>query len=245
MGVCLNPILLFFVIHTTLWSVPLMNSQLIFTALASNIHTFLTSSPSPKVPFFPITYQYHILHSSPHTQPIFFPYKVFECCHNIRNQPVSKAIPPASSFRDITMIGTHQHLGEILKDKNIFKNIFFFFQGSIAYRQTQHRQILFYSNFILFSFIRSQDWFPFLLTKTSLYVHLQQVFLFINNLRILSFNKVRFSLCPIQTLKHFRLPKHLPMSPTNNRIILLPISTDKEPIYLQYFIDIFLNIVSQ
>ena len=139
-GVCLNSILLFFVIHTALWSVPWMNSWLIFfalyptVALASNIHTFLTSSPSPKVPLLPITYQYHILHSSPHTQPIFFPYKVFECCHNIRNQPVSKAIPPASSFRDITMIGTHQHLGEILKDKNIFKNFFFFFQGSIAYR---------------------------------------------------------------------------------------------------------------
>ena len=59
--------------------------------------------------------QYHIRHSSPHAQLIFLPYTVFECRHNIRNQPVSTTIPSPSSFRDITTIRKHQHFGEILK----------------------------------------------------------------------------------------------------------------------------------
>ena len=78
-------------------------------------YTLLTPSPSPTVPFFPITYQYHIRQSSPHTQLIFLPYMVLECHHNIWNQTVSTAIPTPSSFRDITTIRKHQHLGEILK----------------------------------------------------------------------------------------------------------------------------------
>ena len=59
--------------------------------------------------------QYHIRHSSLHAQLIFLPYMVFECRHNIRNQPVSTTIPPPSSFCDITTVRKHQHFGEILK----------------------------------------------------------------------------------------------------------------------------------
>ena len=94
-------------------------------------------------------------------------------------------------------------------------------------------------------FIASQDWFSFVLTITRLYVQLQQVFLFINNLRILSFNQVIFSRCAIKILKHFSLQRHLPTSHTNNATILLHIPTGKEPRYLEYLIDIILNIVSQ
>ena len=74
--ICLNPGLQCLVLHTTLWSVRQMNSQPIFTApyptlaLACNTYTLLTSSPFPTVPFFPITYQYHIRHSSPHATHI-------------------------------------------------------------------------------------------------------------------------------------------------------------------------------
>ena len=59
--------------------------------------------------------QYHIRHSSPHTQLIFLPYTVFECRHNIRNQPISTTIPSPSSFCDITTIRKHKHFGEIFK----------------------------------------------------------------------------------------------------------------------------------
>ena len=117
--VCSNPSLLYFVIHTTLRFRLLdellanIHSPCSTLALASNIHTLLTSSPSHKDLFFPIIYQYHIRHSLPYTQHILFPYIVFECRHNIRNQPVSTAILSPSSFRDITTIGTFQHLGEV------------------------------------------------------------------------------------------------------------------------------------
>ena len=97
--VCFKPSVYFTITHTTLWFLPLMNSRSIFTspcptlALASNIYTLLTSSPSPQVPFFSIMHHYHILHNSPHTHAISIPYIVFECRHNIRNQPVSTATP--------------------------------------------------------------------------------------------------------------------------------------------------------
>ena len=74
---CLNPNLFCFIIHTTLWSVPLVNSLPIFTppyptiALASNIYTILASSPSPEIPFFPTTYQYQIL-TADHTLNLYF-----------------------------------------------------------------------------------------------------------------------------------------------------------------------------
>ena len=104
----------FSITHNTLWYLPLMNSRSIFTppcptlALASNIYTLLTSSPSPQVPFFSVSYHYHIRHNSPHMHTIFFPYIIFE--------PVSTAIPSPYSFRNIITIQTHQHFGKILKD---------------------------------------------------------------------------------------------------------------------------------
>ena len=121
MEVCLNPGLFCLVLNTTLRSVRQKNSKPLFTAPyptlapAINTYTLVTSSPSPTVPFFPITYQYHIRHSSPHMQLIFLPYMAFECRHNIQNQTASTAIPSPSSIRDISAIGKHQHLGEILK----------------------------------------------------------------------------------------------------------------------------------
>ena len=57
---------------------PLKNSCWIFTppcstlALASNIYTLFTSSSSPQVLFFSITYHYHLRHNSPHMHAIFF-----------------------------------------------------------------------------------------------------------------------------------------------------------------------------
>ena len=156
---------------------------------------------------------------------------VFKCCHNIRNQPVSTAGPSPSSFHDITTIGTHHHLGEILKD--VFSYVF---SRQYCIWIKQHRQILFFP---------LPDWFLFVLTRTSLYIQLQQVFLFIINLRILSFSQVRFSLCPIQILKHFSLPQHLPTPTTNNITILLPIPTGKEPAYLECLIGSILNILFQ
>ena len=59
--------------------------------------------------------QYNIRHSSPHMQLIFLPYTVFQCRHNIRNQPVSTKIQSPSSFCNITTIRKHQHFAEILK----------------------------------------------------------------------------------------------------------------------------------
>ena len=46
---------------------------------------------------------------------MFLPYNIFQCRHNIRNQPVSTAIPSPGSFCDITTTRAHQRLGEILK----------------------------------------------------------------------------------------------------------------------------------
>ena len=70
--------------------------------------------PTPTVPFFPIAYQYHIRHSSPHTQLILLPYMVFECRHNIRNKPLSTAIPSPSSLRDITTLRKYHYLGDTI-----------------------------------------------------------------------------------------------------------------------------------
>ena len=126
----------FSITRITLWSLPLMNSRSIFTppcptlALASNIYTLPKSSPSPQIPFFSISYHYHIRHNSPHMHTIFFPYIIFE--------PVSTAIPSPYSFRDITTIQTHQHFGKILKD------IFFNFSSRQYGTPTNkaHRQTL-------------------------------------------------------------------------------------------------------
>ena len=79
--VCFNPSVYFSITHTTLWSLPLMNSRSVFTptrptlALASNIYILPTSSPSlspPPILLFSIKYLYHIRQNSPHTYAIFF-----------------------------------------------------------------------------------------------------------------------------------------------------------------------------
>ena len=105
-----------------------------------------------------------------------------------------------------------------------------FFQDSMAY--TQHRQILFY---LLLA------WFLLVHLRTSLYIQWQQIFLFIINLRILSFSQVRFSLRPIQFLKHLGLPQPLPTPPTNSTTSLLSNFTGKESASLEYLIDITFN----
>ena len=143
---CLNPSIYFSITHTTLWSFPFMNSRPIFTsryptiALASKTYTLLTSSLPPSFYFV----QSHIIITyvtTHHTHPIFFPYMVFECRHNIWNQLVSTAIPSPNSFRDITTTGTHQNLRKILKC--IF--FWFFSRQYGTYIDTVHTQILFYS----------------------------------------------------------------------------------------------------
>ena len=113
----------------------LMDSRLTSTppcptpALASNIYNLFTSNPSSQVPFsfnhVPLSLTSQL---TTHARYISLPCMVFECRHNIRNQPVSTTIPSPSSFRDITTIRKHQHLGEILKD--VFSYVF---QDSIAY----------------------------------------------------------------------------------------------------------------
>ena len=119
--------------HNTLRSVYQIKFQPIFTApypslaLASIPIPSSNLVPPPLFHFFQ-SYQYHIRHSSPHAQIIFLPYMVFECRHNIRNQPVSTTTPSPSSFRDITTTRKHLHFGEILK--YVFSYVF---QDSLAY----------------------------------------------------------------------------------------------------------------
>ena len=110
------------VLHNTLWPIHRINHQinLIFTAPYGSLAPASKPIPPciwslPHGSTFSNHIQYHIRHSSPHAQLIFLPYTVFECRHNIRNQPVSTTIPSPSSFRDITTIRKHQHFGEILK----------------------------------------------------------------------------------------------------------------------------------
>ena len=230
--VCLNPGLFCFVLHTTLWSVCQMNSQLIFAApyptlaLAFNTYTLLTSSPSPTVPFFPITYQQRIRHSSPLTQLMFVPYLVFESCHNIRNQPVSTAIPSPSSFRDITTIGKHQHLGEILKD------VFF-----LCFLRQYCIQINTAKALPALVFIRTHKNQFICTVTTSFSVHYCP-------------KNFEFQSGQIQVLSH-TIPKALypPTTyahPNHQKYDLLhPISTGQEATYLEYLIGSILNIVSQ
>ena len=218
--VCFNTSVYFSITHTTLWSLPLMNSRSIFTspcptlALASNIYILLTSSPSHQVPLFSITYHYHIRHNSPHTHAVFFPYIVFECRHNIRNQLVSTAIPSLNSFRDITTTETHQHFGKILTD------IFFDFSSRQYGTPTNkaHRQTL--------------------LTLIFIFTHINKFFLFINNPIILSFSQILFSLHPIQDPKHLGFPQQLPTPPTSNATIFLPTFTGKDPASPLYLISL-------
>ena len=84
----------------------------------------------------------HMSQLTTHASYSFFSCMAFECRHNIRNQRVSTAIPSPSSFRDITTLGTHQHLGEILK--GVFFVFFFKTVWHVDRHSTQYRQILFY-----------------------------------------------------------------------------------------------------
>ena len=109
-------------LRNTLWPIHQINHQINFIFPAPYASLTRTSKPIP-----PCTWsllhgftffnhiQHHIRQCSPHAQLIFLPYTVFECRHNIRNQPVSTTIPSPSSFRDITTIRKHQHFREILK----------------------------------------------------------------------------------------------------------------------------------
>ena len=85
-------------------------------ALASNIYNLFVSNPFPQVPFsfnhVPLSLTSQL---TTHARYISLPYMVFECRHNIRNQPVSTTIPSPSSFRHITTIRKHRHFGENLK----------------------------------------------------------------------------------------------------------------------------------
>ena len=127
--------------HTVLWSLLLRNSRPIFTppcltlALASNIYTLFTSSPSPQAPFFfqsRTTITYVTAH---HTRTLytFFSYLVFEFLRNIRNQPVSTTIQFPNSFRVIT---TAENINISVRVLKTFFSIFL--QDSMALHQTRH-----------------------------------------------------------------------------------------------------------
>ena len=85
-------------------------------ALAFNIYNLFSSNPSLQVLFsfshVPLSLTSQL---TTHEHYIFLPYMVFECRHNIQNQPISTTIPSPSSFRDITTIKKYQHFGKILK----------------------------------------------------------------------------------------------------------------------------------
>ena len=96
-------------------------------ALASNIYNLFIYNHSLQVPFsfnhVPLSLTSQL---TTHEYYISLPHMVFECRHNIPNQPVSTTIPSPSSFRDITTIRKQQHLGEILKYafSYVFQNSF-------------------------------------------------------------------------------------------------------------------------
>lgn len=138
--VFLNSSIYFSIIHTTLWSFPLIKSQPKFTApyptlaLASIIYTLLTSSPAslPRCQFF----QSHttITHvTTHHIRNLYFSIYGIRIPSQHLKPPLSSAILYPNLFRDINTIGTRRHLGKILKD--IFP---FFFKDGMTPRQTQH-----------------------------------------------------------------------------------------------------------
>ena len=141
---------------------------------------------------------------------------VFECRHNIRNQSVSMVISSPISFHDITTIRKHQHF------RKIFKDILFIFFNIVWHLDRQaHRQILLY----------------LLLALVFIFTCKNKFFLFIINLRILSFSQFGFRLCSIQVPKHLGFPQHLPTPLTNNTAVLLPTITGKKSTSLEYLID--------
>ena len=164
-----------------------MNSWPIFTppcptlALAFNIYTLLTSSPSPQGSIF--INHIELSCTSQLTHPIFFPNMVFECRNNIRNQPVSTTISSPNSFRNITTIGTHQHLGKVLKE------IFF---GTVWHLDRHSTQ----ANIILSSL--SIDFHSYTQELVCMFSS-DKFFLFITQLRILSLSQVGFTLHPYRS----------------------------------------------
>ena len=98
-------------------------------ALASNIYNLFIYNHSLQVPFsfnhVPLSLTSQL---TTHEYYISLPHMVFECRHNIPNQPVSTTIPSPSSFRDITTIRKHRRFGEILK--YVFSYVF---QDSLIY----------------------------------------------------------------------------------------------------------------
>ena len=120
----------------------LMDSRLTSTppcptpALASNIYNLFISNPSLQGPFsfnhVPLSLTSQL---TTHARYISLPCMIFECRHNIQNQPVSTTIPSPSSFRDITTIRKHWDFGEILK--YVFR-IFFKIVTHIANTQLRY-----------------------------------------------------------------------------------------------------------
>ena len=86
-------------------------------ALVSNIYNVFISNPFPQVPFsfnhVPLSLTSQL---TTHARYISLPCMVFECRHNIRNQPVSTTIPFPSPFCNSTTTETHRHFGKILID---------------------------------------------------------------------------------------------------------------------------------
>ena len=99
-------------------------------ALASNVYNLFISNPHLEP--LPSSFSHVPLsltsQLTTHARYISLPYMIFECRHNIRNQPVSTTIPSPSSFRNISTIRKHRHFGEILK--HVFSYVF---QDSLTY----------------------------------------------------------------------------------------------------------------
>ena len=131
---------------------------------------------------------------------------VFECRHDIQNQPVSTTIPSPSSFRNITTLRKHSISVRFL---NTFFLMFFKTVSQIAQHSIGTPSIGFHS-------------YPQEL------VYVCSYYKFVCPL----FTQEFWVLGQIQILKCCSLPQHLPTPMTYNITTLLPISTNKEPTYL-------------
>ena len=86
-------------------------------ALVSNVYNVFISNPPCQVPFslnrLPLSLTSQL---TTHARNISLPCIVFECCHNIRNQPVSTTIPFPRPFCNSATTETHRHFDKILID---------------------------------------------------------------------------------------------------------------------------------
>ena len=155
-------------------------------ALASNTYNLFISNPSPQVPFsFNHVPPSLMSQLTTHVCYLSLPYTVFECHHNIWNQPVSTTIPFPSPFCNSTTTETHRHFGQILID--IFEN---FFLDRMALQWRKQTNLLFtHINKLFLSFVI--------------------------NPRTLNFSQIVFNLCPIPDPWHIGLPQQLHTPPTN------------------------------